>query len=112
MPLGGRGGKLDSAGGGGVGGEGLGEFMEVAGAAVVAEAFPCFKDGVERGVGEGMEIGKAVQPCVEKGDDRLYLGLLEHELGDDGLVDGGLGAPWQRALAGGEPLQERLTKIG
>ena len=100
-------------GGGRFGFEGdvfLGELVQVAGAAVVAEAFPVLEDIVAGGVGECCKVGEAFQPAIEVGQHRLDLRLLCHELGHDGFVKRGGRAPWQWALRGGIPVGEGLLK--
>ena len=58
----------------------LGEFVEIAGAAVVAEAFPVFKDGFGGGMGKGFEVREELHPALEIRQHGFNLGLLEHEL--------------------------------
>ncbi len=84
----------------------LREFLEVACAAVVAEAFPLFEDVFGGGVGEALKIGKVVHPVFKVGKHGFNLGLLEHELGNNGAVEAGLGAPWQWTPGVSIPSQE------
>lgn len=85
--------------------DGLGEFLEVACAAVVAEAFPGAEDGRLASAGEGFEVGESGEPAlvvaaVEDGSD---LGLLKHEFRDQDSV-GILGlAPGVVFAVGSEP---------
>lgn len=95
-----------SDGGGGAGGEGLGEGVEEAGAAVIAEALPGFEDFLRRGGGEGGKVGEALHPAGEVGENGGDLGLLKHEFGDHGGVEGGVGAPGEGALFGPIPGEE------
>ena len=96
---------------GGLGGlreldECLGEFVEIAGAAVVAEAFPVFKDGFGGGMGKGFEVREVPHPALEVGQHGFDLSLLEHELGDHGAIEAGIGAPGEGALGGLIPAQQ------
>ena len=65
----------------------LREFVEIAGAAVVAEAFPVFEHIFSGCFGKGFEVGEAFEPAIKVGQHRLDLCLLRHELGDDGLIE-------------------------
>lgn len=91
-------------------GEGLGEAVEIAGARIVAQALPLVKDGGFGGGGEGLKVGKRLQPSVEVGQDGLDAGLLEHKLGKDRFVEGRPGAPWQRAGLFLVPCEELVSK--
>ena len=56
----------------------FGQFMEVAGAGVVAKAFPGFEDFVFGSGGEGGEVGKFRLPSLEIRKGGFYLRLLQH----------------------------------
>lgn len=84
----------------------LGEFVEIAGAAVVAEAFPVFKDGFGGGMGKGFEVREVLHPALEVGQHGFNLGLLQHELGNHGSIEAGFGAPGKGALGGLIPAQQ------
>lgn len=62
-------------------GDDLGGALEVAGASVVTEALPEFQDRRHRGLGQGLDGGEGLHPPIPVRDDRLDLGLLEHDLG-------------------------------
>src|SRR5690606_2049225 len=100
--------------GGGIGGEGaavealdvFGGALERAGAAIIAEAGPGGEDVALGGAGEDLEGGKFVGEALEVGDDSGDLGLLEHELGDNGAVGAGRLAPGKAAAFVVVPTQK------
>ncbi len=88
--------------------------MDMARAGVVAEAFPLFQHILQGGGGQSGDMGEAFQKALEIGDDRIHLGLLQHNLGNPhgigierfsapGQVAGILSKPWQQALPNGTP---------
>lgn len=92
-------------------GDGSGGGVEVAGSAVVTETGPFGEDVVLVGSGEGGEGGEAVHEEREPLGDAGGLGLLEHELGDEGLVGvaraGSSGrAPGEITSGGVEPKEQ------
>jgi hypothetical protein len=73
-------------------------FMDLAGAGVVAEAFPKLEDVLQRGGGEGGGIGKPGHKPPEIGHDGVHPGLLEHDFRNpDGVRPARLRAPGQVA---------------
>ena len=100
------------AGEGRKGDEVLGEAVEVAGAGVVAEAFPLFHDGGLGGGGEGGEVGEDGEPAREVGQHGFHLSLLEHELAHHGTVEGGRAAPGKIAGVGVIPSEQVAAKRG
>jgi len=90
----------------------LGEFVEIAGARVVAEAFPKFEDACFGRGGEGGEIGEGFEPAGEVGQDGFDLRLLQHELADDGFVGRWGIAPWECAGVGAIPAEQGGLEVG
>ncbi len=90
----------------------LGEFVEVAGARVVAEAFPVFQYAFFGGGGQRAEVGKRRQPAGEIRENGLHLRLLQHELADNGFIKRRLIAPRQGTLVGTKPVEECALKSG
>ncbi len=93
-------------------GEGAGEGVQETGAAVIAQAFPSAENSGFGGGGEGGEAGELLEPAGEVGQHGFDLRLLEHEFGDDGFVEGGGGAPGQRAVVDMIPGGEGGLKGG
>ena len=112
----GEGGELGGGGGEGsavVADEELGGLVELAGAGVVAEAFPEFEHVLEGGGGEGGGVGEAGKKAQEVGDDGVHAGLLEHDFRDpDGVRPARLGAPGQVAGACRKPGQQAAADGG
>ncbi len=87
--------------------------MEVAGAAVVAQAGPEGEHVIARSVGEGLDGREALDESLEVGDDGGDLGLLEHELGQElrvGVV--APAAPGQVSLVAVVPGEEVTAEGG
>ena len=81
--------------------------VQVAGARVVPEAFPREEHVVQRGRGEGVPVGKPLQPARVVRSNGLDTGLLQHELRDRDAVRVPVGAPGQGAAVTIEVGQER-----
>ena len=63
-----------------------GGFLEIAGAGIIAEAFPEFEDVLVVGSGERGDGGEVFHPAFPVGNDCFDLGLLEHDFGNpDGV---------------------------
>lgn len=80
--------------------------VEVSGAGVVAEAFPCAEHGLFIGVGERLEVGELFHPSLEVGDDGDDLSLLEHKLRNQNFVRVTRLSPREGAGATSEPVHE------
>ncbi len=57
----------------------LGGAMQVAGAAVVAQALPGRENALFGGGGQGLKVGELFQPALIIGDDGFNACLLEHD---------------------------------
>ncbi len=93
-----------------VGGDGDGELVEVAGAAVVAEALPGFEDIQFGGAGKVGPVGEPLHPALVVGDDGGDAGLLEHELGDENGVGRAGAPPWEVALVLMVPARQGVVE--
>ena len=87
-----------------------GSGPEISGSVVVAEPLPGVKDVIFGSGGEGGEIGEAAEPLIIISDDGSYLGLLEHELGDEDGVGIGAMAPGKIAEIFAVPGKERAPE--
>ena len=98
--------------GGGQGDDRPGQPVKVAGAGVVAEAFPELEHlRLGRG-GERGEIGQRGHPPLEIGQGGLDLRLLEHELRDDRAVKRRMFAPRQPPVVPAVPGVQRALEGG
>lgn len=88
-----------------------GGAVKVAGAGVIAEAFPELEHLVGLCARQGANGGESLHPAYPIRDDGLDSGLLEHDLRDpDGVGVPGF-APGEIARVGAEPGQERLCQL-
>ena len=68
---------------------------------------------VQRRRRQRVNVGKACHELLEVGDHRLYLGLLQHDLGNPHRVGGGRVLPGQiPAPVALVPRQQPLTETG
>ena len=81
-------------------------FMKVAGAAVVAEAFPEAQDFLLVGGSQVGDCGKHVQKTFEKRDDGGNLRLLQHDLANPDAVGIAVTPPWEIAPMRIEPCKQ------
>lgn len=99
-----------------VGDDGFGGGVEVAGAAVVAQALPEGEYFLFVGVGEVLDGGAGGDEAGEVGQDGGDLGLLEHGFADQGVVGvgglAGFGAPGEVAAVDVVPGEEASAEGG
>ena len=88
--------------------------MQVARAGVIAEAGPVVQHVVEGRLGECAHLGEARHETLVIGDDRRYLGLLQHDLGDPHAIGSNVPLPGQiLASVAVEPREQcRAYSIG
>ena len=109
----------EGADGGVIRGEASGEAIadvagggvEVAGAGIVAEALPEPEDVLLRGVGQGADVGEALEEAVVIVHPLRHAGLLEDDLGDPDAVGVAGVAPGQRAAVRVVPPAERAAHV-
>lgn len=87
-----------------VGDDGLGGFMKIACAGVVAESFPCFKDLVLGGVGELLDAAESFHEAEVIRLGLRNAGLLKHDFGNPDAVGGAIVPPRHRPFILGEPV--------
>lgn len=90
-----------------LGDKGLGALMQQVRAAVVAEALPVVEDVGDRGLGQALQGGEALQKPLVVGNNRGDGGLLEHDLGQPDVVGRGGGvSPRHGTVAARVPGQQ------
>lgn len=75
----------------------LGNFFQIEGAAIVAEALPFGEDVGGGCFGQSLPIGEACNEGLESRDGSRRLRLLEHDLGDDDSIRSDVLAPRETA---------------
>ena len=109
----------EGADGGVIRGEASGEAIadvagggvEVTGAGIVAEALPEPEDVLLRGVGQGADVGEALEEAVVIVHPLRHAGLLEDDLGNPDAVGVAGVAPGQRAAVRVVPPAERAAHV-
>ena len=87
--------------------------VDLAGAGIVAEAFPQLEDVPEGGGGQRGGIGKPGEKAPEIGHDGVYPRLLQHDFRDpDGVGRPRFRAPRQVARVAREPRQQAVPDDG
>lgn len=74
---------------------------------VVAEPFPVFQNRAFLGRGKALQVRETLHPTGEVGQNRLDLGLLQHELRHDGRIKGRVHPPGKRPSLAREPSVQR-----
>ena len=85
--------------------------VEVAGAGIVAEALPEPEDVLLRGVGQGADVGEALEEAVVIVHPLGHAGLLEDDLGNPDAVGVAGVAPGERAAVRVVPPAERAAHV-
>ena len=85
--------------------------VEVAGAGIVAEALPEPEDVLLVGVGQGADVGEALEEAVVIVHPLRHTGLLEDDLGDPDAVGVAGVAPGERAAVRVVPPAERAAHV-
>ena len=83
-----------------------GSPMEVARPRVVPQPLPHFEHVVQRGLGQGLHVGKSPEPPFQVGDDRLDLRLLQHGFRDPNHVGIAAGSPGEGTLGSPGPVEQ------
>ena len=91
-----------------------GSLLEIARAVVVAEPLPEFHEELVVAAREARDVGQRFEEARVVRDDGRGARLLQHDLGDPGVVRRDLFAPWQAAQRGlaAIPGQQRLDNLG
>ena len=80
--------------------------VEIARAAVIAEAGPEAQDFLLRRGGECVDRGKFFEEAVVVGEDGGDASLLQHDFGDPNAIGIAAGAPGKRAAMRAKPVEE------
>ncbi len=89
----------------------LGGALQIARAAVVAEARPQAQHFFLRSRSKGNNAGKTGEKFFVVGDHRRHARLLQHDFRDPNAVRITILAPGQIALIIAKPIQERFAKL-
>ena len=85
---------------------GVGRLVQIARAGVIPQSLPRLEHVVLRRIGEVANRGKPVEKPMVIGNDRIYLRLLEHELGEQNAIGVIRVPPRQVAFVLAIPRQE------
>ena len=85
-------------------------LLKVSRAQIVSKTFPEFEDGIGSGAGQRAHVRQVAHPTLPVGDDRLDLGLLEHDFRNPDGVGITSSAPGQVARVLLEPVEQQPSQ--
>src|SRR5260370_29299638 len=90
----------------------LGRPAKIAGAAIIAEAFPKTQDGLLVGQRQLLKRRELLEEALEIRNDGRYLSLLEHHLADPDAIRIAAFAPGEGACIPAIPRDKPATNFG